>query len=123
MQTNNTIRRLENTHIFLWLLKDLCWVMDFTYLGTLMIVPAVGMAVYILAKTSPKTSDFYYNVAVLCWILANSAWMLGEMYFEETSLHHVYEGTKVFASVFFVIGIGFILYFHFKKYFKNRVKK
>lgn len=120
MQTNPTIRKLENTHIFLWLIKDLCWVMDFTFLGTFMVVPAIGMAVYILTKTSLKTSDFYYNLAVLCWILANSAWMLGEMYFEETTLHSIYEGTKVFATVFFVIGIGCILYFHFKQFFNNR---
>lgn len=41
------IRKFENVHILLWLLKDLCWVMDYKTAGVVMIVPTVGIAVCI----------------------------------------------------------------------------
>ena len=42
-----SLRAGENFHILLWLLKDLCWIMDFKVLGMIMVVPTVAMAVWI----------------------------------------------------------------------------
>ncbi len=55
-------------------------------LGTLMIIPASFMAVFILFHTR-KTLDAYINAAILCWITANSYWMFVEFFFQNQYKH------------------------------------
>ena len=43
-------RRIENLHILLWLLKDVCWALNFHIMGMIMIIPTVTVAVVIPGK-------------------------------------------------------------------------
>ena len=100
------VRKSENFHILLWLLKDLCWVADLKLFGTIMIVPTVIVAVYIAWLTRRSQTDLFHNLAVVCWICANSVWMVGEFYFND--------GTRPAATVFFVAGLLFVGYYYGK---------
>ncbi len=94
------IRNLENTHILLWLIKDACWVMNFKPLGVFMILPTVVMAVYLTILSKSDRKELLHNLAVTCWILANSTWMIGEFYLNDS--------TRPFAAVFFILGLIFV---------------
>jgi len=96
------LRKLENVHILLWLLKDTCWIQDWHVAGVSMIVPTVGMAFYITWLSRTETKELLHNLAVCCWIVANSIWMLGEFFLEDS--------TRPFALVFFLLGLAFIGY-------------
>lgn len=106
------VRKFENFHILLWLLKDLCWVMDYKVFGTIMIIPTVLVAIYITIMTRKNQSELFHNLAVVCWISANSVWMLGEFF--------VNDGTRPFAAGFFIAGLLFITYFYTHRYISNR---
>ena len=73
------LRKWENIHIPLWLLKDTCWVMEWRYLGAIMILPTVLVAIYILIK-SIGSVEFLINLAIVFWISANSFWMAAEFF-------------------------------------------
>lgn len=98
-------RSLENTHVFLWLIKDFAWISGFKSLGMIMALPTISMAAYITyISRKENTSDFIHNIAVSCWILANVLWMTGEFYFKDEVRH--------WAIPFFVLGIATLLIFY-----------
>lgn len=117
MAGKTDLREFENFHIVLWLIKDVCWVSEYKTLGTIMIFPTVFMAIYIAIKTYHTKVDFFHNLAVVCWISANSLWMLGELYFDETPQQIYYEYSRHIALTLFIIGIGFIGWYHIQKRF------
>lgn len=90
------IRRYENIHIVLWLLKDTCWVLMWRTAGMMMIVPTVLLAIYITWLSRTHKRELSFNLAVCCWILANSTWMIGEFYYDDN--------TRPLALVFFIGG-------------------
>ncbi len=101
-------RRTENMHIFLWLLKDICWALDFRIMGMIMIVPALTVAVTITWQTRKITSELFHNLAVILWIAANSLWMAGEFYgFDEGAW-----GSRHLALIPFGTGLLILLYFY-----------
>jgi hypothetical protein len=104
LEENSTIRRFENAHIALWLVKDTCWMMGIHLLGTIMVVPTVFMAVFITIKTK-KTPEFLLNLAVLCWITANSYWMVIEFFFHDAG--------KIWALLPFSAGLLFVAAYYF----------
>ena len=108
------VRKFENFHILLWLLKDLCWVMDYKVFGTIMIIPTVLVAIYITFMCRKNQSELFHNLAVVCWISANSVWMLGEFFAND--------GTRPFAAGFFIAGLLFITYFYTHRYFTKKQK-
>jgi hypothetical protein len=116
---NRDVREFENFHIVLWLLKDVCWVMGFKTMGTIMIIPTVTMAIYIAWLTRNSVVDLYHNLAVVCWITANSLWMLGELYFDGTTLQQYYELSRMVALILFILGLGFVFWYHFQKRLKK----
>lgn len=71
-------RMLENSHILLWLVKDTCWALEFKSGGVVMIAPTLGMAIYLLWRSRRSKAEFFHNVAIVLWIMANSIWMIGE---------------------------------------------
>ncbi len=71
-------RRLENQHILFWLVKDLSWCLVWRPLGVLMILPTLGIAALIFWRTREMPAERAHNLAILCWITANSYWMLSE---------------------------------------------
>ena len=97
------IARLENIHIPLWLFKDTCWMLQFKLAGTILIVPTVSIALLIAWKTRHHRELFLPNLAVACWISANSIWMAGE-FFEWPF--------RLPSLLLFTGGIGVIMY-HF----------
>jgi hypothetical protein len=90
-------KRLENLHIAVWLLKDYSWCASAHWLGLLMIVPTIGLAVHLAYQTRRDSEDFIHNLAVVSWLLANVTWMMGEFYFED--------GTRPIARWFFYAGL------------------
>ena len=105
----NQIRKLENFHILLWLLKDMSWLMLWRPLGIFMIIPTLGCAFLITWKNRHLESELYHNVAIIFWISANSIWMITEFFGLEHEL-------KIIAIVPFIIGLIFIAAY----YVKNR---
>jgi hypothetical protein len=99
-----TIRKYENAHILLWLIKDTFWVMGFTWLGTLMIVPTISIAIYITWKFRQFKAELFHNIAVCFWISANATWMIGEFFFDEK--------TKPIAVVLFLMGLAVLGYYY-----------
>ncbi len=97
-------RRFENLHIFFWLVKDACWVTDFKPLGVAMIFPTILIAIYITWKMRQELSELVHNLAVTLWICANSTWMIGEFYYEDT--------TRPYAKIFFFSGLAIISVFY-----------
>ncbi len=72
-------RVTENIHIHFWLNKDTCRVMEIKLLGVLMIIPTILIALFIAYRTF-RSPEFFVNLAVLFWIMANSFWMSAEFY-------------------------------------------
>ncbi|MBD3581664.1 hypothetical protein [Flavobacterium selenitireducens] len=98
-------RKIENLHIVLWLVKDLCWVMLWRPLGVIMIIPTIGAAALITWQTRHIKSELLHNVAVFFWILANAYWMLTEFFTTDDSLRY-------YAVVPFAIGLVSITYYY-----------
>ena len=94
---NVQYRGLEYLHIYLWLLKDICWVTDWKILGTFMIIPTIGFAILITYLQRNRRGEVVHNFAVLSWISANSTWMIGEFFYNDT--------TRPIAIIFFCIGL------------------
>lgn len=97
-------RKIENLHIFLWLIKDFCWISDYKIAGLIMILPTIFVALYITWKLRKSPSELAHNSAVTMWIFANSIWMIGEFFYDDT--------TRPFAKVFFVLGLLCIVYYY-----------
>jgi hypothetical protein len=104
MRNTPTLRATENFHIVLWLFKDLCWVQDQKLLGTIMIVPTVLMAIWIAWRSRTDLGELLHSVAVVCWICANSTWMLGEFFAND--------GTRPLATAFFVAGLACVAWYY-----------
>ncbi len=104
MNLIDKIRKLENIHIVFWLIKDMCWMLELKLLGALMIIPTLSLCVWIVLKTK-QTNDIFVNLAVLCWISANSFWMLMEFF-----NHNIYKNyaTIPFGFGFLFVGVFFI---------------
>jgi len=98
------IRKLENSHILLWLIKDTCWVLEFKFMGIIMILPTVFVAFYLSYLSRHMIKELFHNLAVCCWILANSIWMIGEFFFNDS--------TRSAAAVFFILGISFVAIYY-----------
>jgi CHASE2 domain-containing sensor protein len=104
-------RWMENGHILLWLIKDTCWALEFKPGGILMIFPTVFVAFYITWRSRSMRSELYHNIAVCCWILANSIWMLGE-FFEHDS--------RPYAASLFATGLAVLGYYYLRFFRKDR---
>ncbi len=103
---NTETRKTENFHILLWLIKDLCWVSLSKTMGMVMIVPTIGLAIYITYLNRAEKSELAHNLAVCFWILANSIWMIGEFYLDDS--------TRKFAIIFFILGLAIMAKYYGK---------
>lgn len=99
-----SIRKFENLHIVLWLLKDTCWVMSWKPMGIFMVLPTLSLAFYITWLSRNDRAELFHNLAVCSWITANSVWMAGEFFYEDT--------WRTAASVFFFLGILFVGWYY-----------
>jgi hypothetical protein len=101
---NERIRKIENGHILLWLLKDIFWVADIKLMGTIMIAPTLLVAIWITYRLRKSKTELIHNIAVICWICANSVWMIGEFYFRD--------GTRPIAISLFAVGILILVVYY-----------
>lgn len=108
---NTKIRKLENFHILLWLLKDICWVTLSKSLGVFMILPTLGLAIYITYIHRQDKTELAHNLSICFWIAANSTWMIGEFYFDD-SLRNP-------SVLFFLIGLVIILMYYIPLFLKK----
>ncbi len=99
-----SIRKTENLHIVMWLLKDTCWVLTWKEAGMIMVLPTLTVAIYITWRMRNHTAELFHNLAVCCWISANSIWMTGEFFF--------HDGLRNYAIVFFVLGLISVAYYY-----------
>jgi len=106
----NVNRQVENIHIPLWLLKDLCWMMEWKTLGIIMIVPTIFVAALLVWRARHE-EEFWVNLAILAWISANAFWMCCEFF--------DYLQYKDIAAVGFVAGAVFISVYYYRR-FKNK---
>jgi hypothetical protein len=85
--------------------------MDLHALGVFMILPTLLVAFFITVKMRRFTAELFHNLAVCCWVCANSVWMIGEFYYDDT--------TRPIATIFFVCGVLIMGYYysflHFRK--------
>ena len=95
--TTPRIRSTENMHILLWLIKDTCWVQGYELLGVSMIIPTISIAVFLTVRTRKVKEEFIHNLAVVFWLCANSVWMVGEFFYNDS--------TRPYAVIFFALGL------------------
>lgn len=100
-----TFRKIENMHILFWLVKDLCWCLIIKWLGIVMIVPTLAVAIYIAWRSRRFVAEVTHNIAIALWIIANSMWMISEFY-------GVDEKVKPYCAVPFALGLLILLYFY-----------
>jgi hypothetical protein len=117
-------RKIENLHILFWLIKDVCWAMNFKELGMFMIVPTMTVAIIILFQTRHILSEFIHNLAVVLWIVANCTWMIGEFWgIDENLIGNI--GLRQLAIVPFGLGLVVLLYYYIflahKKEFQEKM--
>jgi len=105
-------RPLEYAHIFLWLIKDMCWANGWVSVGTWMVVPTILVAFIITWVQRKKTSTLVHNLAISIWISANSLWMVAEFYHLEPIL-------KPWSSVGFASGILLLVSFYLRLLFQK----
>lgn len=105
-------RKMENMHIFFWLLKDISWCMTWKVLGIAMVIPTLSIAIVIAWRTRQIKSELAHNLAVAFWISANSLWMVAEFFhFDEIIVWKEFTG-KHLALIPFVTGILILLYYY-----------
>lgn len=102
--TQDSVRRVENLHVLLWLLKDISWLMTWRVLGLCMIFPTLLVACYIAYQTRMQKHQFWFNLAIICWISANSTWMIGEFFLNDS--------LRPLAAVFFALGFSALFYYY-----------
>jgi predicted permease len=107
------VRKIENLHIACWLLKDTCWVMDLHIAGIVMIFPTLFLAFYITYRFRSVPSEFYHNIAVCSWIMANTIWMIGEFFYNDT--------LRPYAVLFFLAGLIVLAVYYI--FIRNKVKE
>ena len=66
-----------------------------------MIVPTLLIALWLTYKMRKDLNELAHNIGVCCWITANSIWMIGEFYYDDT--------TRNYATIFFALGISSII--------------
>jgi len=107
------LRKIENLHIVLWLIKDTCWALVWRPGGLFMIFPTVSVALYLTWKSRGNRSELFHNMAVCMWILANSVWMTGEF------LNREFRGIAV---GFFSTGLLLLAFYYLAYYRKDNVR-
>lgn len=109
------LRKYENFHIVLWLVKDLCWVTISKTMGMIMVIPTLLFAIFITWKNREDRIELMHNLAVCMWIMANSVWMYGEFYTDDS--------TRPLAIVFFAAGLLSISYHYLLEFLWNPIQR
>lgn len=104
--------KMENMHIIFWLLKDVSWCLIWKVLGVAMIFPTLVISIIIAWRTRQFKSELAHNLAITCWITANSYWMVSEFWgFDEVTIWRQFEARHL-ALIPFAIGLFFLAYYY-----------
>lgn len=95
-------------------MKDTCWLLQWKWLGTTMIIPTLGVAIAITVKSFQEDA-FWINLAICFWITANAYWMCCEFF--------AYEEFKNYAGFPFLVGFVCVGWFYGKKLLKKNSSK
>ena len=106
------IRKLENLHVVLWLLKDASWCSDWKFVGLAASIPTIVLAVRIWWLGRHSFSEMAHNGAVCLWICANITWMMGEFFYRDM--------TRPFAKVFFFLGAALLASYYLMNAFTRK---
>lgn len=117
------VRKFENAHILLWLLKDMAWYMGWKTLGTSMIIPTVAVALFIAYFQRHHISKLVHHISVVCWISANSIWMLSEFWSPEEARFPSDWTIKTPTLIFFFSGTGILIGYYSFLLWKRISKK
>ena len=96
---------LETIHIPLWLIKDICWLMDFKTAGVIMAIPTILVALLVAWISRKEKDHFLPNLSIALWILANANWMIAEFYSLPYKAYSIYPftlGVLVFVIFLFI---------------------
>jgi hypothetical protein len=115
MDLLDRIKNYENVHIVFWLIKDTCWMLELRWLGTIVMVPTLFVAIYIVLKTW-HSNEVLINAAIFFWILANSYWMMIEFFNDNLYKHYA---AIPFALGFVFVSVYYWKFFRLKKGFKR----
>jgi hypothetical protein len=86
--------------------------MGWRILGISMIFPTLLISIYMTKKLKGNPSEWHHNLAVICWIVANSYWMISEFFgFEEIIIFGWFKWVHL-ALIPFLLGLIFIVYFY-----------
>lgn len=78
--------------------------MDIQILGILMIFPTLFLAFYITFKFRKLMAELFHNIAVCFWIMANTVWMIGEFFFDDS--------LRSYSIVLFVSGLVVLAWYY-----------
>jgi hypothetical protein len=114
-------RRVENLHILFWLLKDACWALSLSWPAIIMIIPTLGAAIVITVQTRKIISELMHNLAILCWIIANCTWMIGEFFgWDEGEFGLRKMALLPFSAGLAILAVYYLLYY-FQPSFRGKV--
>lgn len=112
IQIPQKLRKFENLHIVFWIFKDMSWSMGWKTLGMFMILPTLSLAIYLTYKFRKDQTEWYHNLAVICWIFANSYWMISEFFsFDKTHVFREITGVQL-SIIPFGFGILLLAYYY-----------
>lgn len=81
-------------------------------LGVAMMIPTLVIAFIIAWRTRHLVSEICHNLAIACWIFANSYWMVSEfLHFDTNVIFGIYT-YKHLAIIPFVLGMLPLLYYY-----------
>ncbi|MET0242408.1 MAG: hypothetical protein ABW174_03025 [Flavitalea sp.] len=109
-------RRIENLHIFFWIVKDISWAMLWKPIGVFMLVPTLAVAIVITWQTRKIVSELFHNLAVVFWITANGYWMIVEFLGYDETL-------RIYTIIPFTIGLIFIVTYYAYILPRERLKR
>lgn len=108
-------RKFENLHILFWLVKDMCWLMEWKIVGLVMIAPTLSVAIWLTLKFRKTWSELSHNLAITLWISANSWWMINEFFLDDR-----YKSTSLYP---FIMGLAILAYFYLPAWTKSVIAK
>jgi hypothetical protein len=76
MKILKNIRNIHEIHITSWLVKDIFWTLKLKWLSTIMVIPTLILAIYILGTEKEHRDG---NWTLFFWLLMNIFWMLHEL--------------------------------------------
>lgn len=117
-----SVRGIENWHVYLWLLKDLFWSLNYTICGTVFGISAMFFTLVIMWNRIriANTEDTLFGTVLLIWLIGNFLWMRYE--FIENNTNGVSGRIEAGWILISAFCFGVLYYAVLKWYPKNFIK-